>query len=62
MKYRDLIRLLEQDGWKNVRTTGSHRIFHHESKSGIVVVAGSTGRDVPNGTLNNILKQAGIKR
>lgn len=61
MKFRDVIRLLEQDGWKLVRTKGSHQQFKHSSKLDTVTVAGKPGLDVPPGTLNSILKQAGMK-
>ncbi|MCK4342830.1 MAG: type II toxin-antitoxin system HicA family toxin [Phycisphaerae bacterium] len=61
MKVREVIKLIEADGWVNVRTTGSHRQFRHSVKTGIVTVAGKLGVDVPPGTLNSILKQAGLK-
>jgi predicted RNA binding protein YcfA (HicA-like mRNA interferase family) len=61
VKVRDLIRLIESDGWTLVRTRGSHRQFHHASKPGTVTIAGSPGVDVPPGTLNSVLKQAGLK-
>ena len=62
MKLREVIRLLEQDGWRLVRTKGSHRQFQHSVKPGTVTVAGKLGLDVPMGTLNSILKQASLKR
>ncbi|NDQ58023.1 MAG: addiction module toxin, HicA family [Acidipila sp.] len=62
MKLRDLLRLLEDDGWRLVRTRGSHRQFKNASKPGTVTVAGKPGVDVPPGTLNAILKQAGLKK
>lgn len=62
MKVRDAIRLIEKDGWRLVRTKGSHRQFQHPAKAGTVTVAGKLGVDVPRGTLNSILKQAGLKR
>jgi predicted RNA binding protein YcfA (HicA-like mRNA interferase family) len=40
MKVKEVLRLIEADGWRFVRQTGSHRIFHHPSKAGIVIVAG----------------------
>jgi predicted RNA binding protein YcfA (HicA-like mRNA interferase family) len=40
---------------------GSHRQFRHPGKDGTVAVAGKPGLDIPRGTLNNILKQAGLK-
>ena len=62
MKVRDLVRLLEADGWRLARTRGSHRQLKHPSKPGTVTVAGKAGIDVPPGTLNAILKQAGLKK
>ena len=61
MKVKDLITLIESDGWHQVRQKGSHRQFHHPSKSGTVTVAGKPSVDVPPGTLNSVLKQAGLK-
>jgi len=62
VKIRELIALLEADGWFQVRVKGSHRQFHHRSKSGTVTVAGKPSIDVPPGTLNSALKQAGMKK
>jgi predicted RNA binding protein YcfA (HicA-like mRNA interferase family) len=56
------LRLLAADGWVQVRQTGSHRQFHHPTKPGTVTVAGKASLDIPPGTLNNILKQAGLKK
>jgi len=61
MKVKELIRLLQDDGWFLVRTRGSHRQFHHPTKPGTVTVAGKSSIDIPPGTLNNALKQAGLK-
>jgi predicted RNA binding protein YcfA (HicA-like mRNA interferase family) len=58
---RQLVRLLEQDGWVEVRQKGSHRQFRHALKKGTVTVAGKPSADVPIGTLNSVLKQAGLK-
>lgn len=62
MKFRDLVRRLEADGWREVRVTGSHRHFQHPSKPGTVTVpgGGKSGRDVAPGTLRSILRQAGL--
>jgi predicted RNA binding protein YcfA (HicA-like mRNA interferase family) len=62
MKVRDLIRLLQEGGWYLARTRGSHRQFKHPDRPGTVTVAGKPGADVPPGTLNAILKQAGLKK
>ncbi|CAN5304840.1 type II toxin-antitoxin system HicA family toxin [soil metagenome] len=60
MKVRDVIRLLERDGWVMDRTRGSHRQYKHPVKRGTVTVAGKPGVDVPAGTLRSIRKQAGL--
>ena len=62
MKVREVIRLLQQDGWCHIRTRGSHRQFQHPEKSGTVTVAGKLGLDIPPGTLNSILKSSGLKK
>ena len=62
MKVRDVIRLIERDGWQHVRTKGSHRQYKHPSKPGTVTVAGKPGLDMPKGTLNSVLKQAGLDK
>jgi len=54
--------MIESDGWKQVRTRGSHRQFRHPLKPGTVTIAGQPGVDVPPGTLNSVLKQAGLKK
>jgi len=61
VEVRELIRLIETDGWKQVRTTGSHRHFKHVSKPNVVTVPGNSGNDVPIGTLKAILKAAGLE-
>ncbi len=62
MKVKELIKLIEKDGWQLVRIRGSHRQFHHQSKSGTMTIAGKESIEVPPGTLNSILKQAGLKK
>ncbi|MFO1288064.1 MAG: type II toxin-antitoxin system HicA family toxin [Rubrivivax sp.] len=61
-KGQELIAQLEADGWFKVRQKGSHRQYHHASKLGTVTVAGKPSVDVPPGTLNSVLKQAGLKK
>jgi predicted RNA binding protein YcfA (HicA-like mRNA interferase family) len=61
VKIRDIIKLLEEDGWTVVRQRGSHRQFKHASKPGLVTVAGKPGDDLAPGTLSSIFKQAGLK-
>ncbi|MEK8090932.1 type II toxin-antitoxin system HicA family toxin [Thermithiobacillus plumbiphilus] len=62
MKVKDLIAPIEAHGWQQVRQRGSHRQFHHPTKPGTVTVAGKPNLDVPPGTLNSALKQAGLKK
>jgi len=57
VKVRELIAMIEADGWVQVRVTGSHRQFHHP-----VTIAGNGGTEVPAGTQNSVLKQAGLKK
>ena len=61
MKVRDVLRMIEQDGWCLVATRGSHRQFKHPSKAGRVTVAGKPSDDLAPGTLDSILKQSGLK-
>ena len=63
VKYRELLRLLHEKGWRHERTTGSHMMMIHPTHPGPIVVpaGGKEGQDVPKGTLNSILRQAGIK-
>ena len=61
MKVRDVIKMLEEDRWYIVRTRGSHRQYKHPTKKGLVTIAGKPSDDLAKGTLNSILKQAGIQ-
>jgi predicted RNA binding protein YcfA (HicA-like mRNA interferase family) len=61
MKMREVIKLLEADGWYLVATKGSHRQYKHPNKPGRVTIAGHSGDDLAPGTLNSILKQAQLK-
>jgi predicted RNA binding protein YcfA (HicA-like mRNA interferase family) len=60
MKVRDVIRLLENDGWSKIAQKGSHRQFRHPTKRGKVTVPGQMSQDVRPGTLKSILRQAGL--
>jgi predicted RNA binding protein YcfA (HicA-like mRNA interferase family) len=62
MKVRDAIRLIEHDGWFLMATRGSHRQYKHASKPGRVTIAGNLADELAPGTLNSILKQAGIPK
>ena len=62
MKIRDVIRLVEGDGWYMVATRGSHRQYKHPIKPGRVTIAGHPGHDLAPGTLNSVFKQAQLKK
>ncbi len=62
MKVRDVIRLVEQDGWYFVGQRGSHRQYRHPAKPGKVTVAGRPSDEMASGTLGSIFRQAGIDK
>jgi predicted RNA binding protein YcfA (HicA-like mRNA interferase family) len=62
MKVREVLRMLNDEGWFLVATRGSHRQFKHPTKPGRVTVLGKPNDDLAAGTLNSILKQAGLKK
>ena len=59
-KVREAISLIERDGWRLARTSGSHRHYHHPEKPGTVTVAGHPSKDLAIRTWRSILKQAGL--
>ena len=61
MKIREVIKLIEDDGWYLAKTKGDHRQYKHPVKKGLVTISGKLSDDVSKGTLNSILKQAGLK-
>lgn len=60
MSSKQLIKMLEEDGWFLVSIKGSHHHFKHQQKEGKVTVP-HPRKDIPPGTLNAILKQVGLK-
>ena len=61
MKVREVVRLLESQGWIEMRSRGSHRHFKHPERAFVITVPGADGKDLAPGTLNAILKKAGLK-
>ena len=61
MKARELIRLLESKGWREVRQKGSHRQYKHPGSPNVVTIPDHPGVDLKPRTLNRILKAAGLK-
>ena len=63
MKFRDIIKIIENDGWYAVRQRGSHIQFRHKTKAGLVTIAPhSPNDDISPGTLSSIYKQAQIEK
>ena len=58
---KELLEMVKKEGWYLVRIKGSHHIFKHLSKKGIVIIA-HPNNDLPKKTVNSILKQAGLKK
>ncbi|MBC5810483.1 MAG: type II toxin-antitoxin system HicA family toxin [Candidatus Eremiobacteraeota bacterium] len=61
MTFRELRRLLKEDGWRKIRQRGSHEIYRNTRKAGGLIVAGADAKDVPVGILQRTLRQAGLK-
>lgn len=60
MRSREMIKAIEEDGWYLVAVKGSHHQYKHPSKPGRVTIK-HPDSDLPKGTINSILKQAGLK-
>lgn len=58
MRDKDLLKLLLQNGWKDVRQRGSHHRLVKDDKVEVIPIH---GRDIPKGLLNAILKRTGLK-
>jgi len=56
---REVIKILEEDGWYKVNVTGSHHQFKHPTKKGRVTVK-HPDKDIPIKTLKSIEKQSGL--
>lgn len=62
MKVREIMKMLEEDGWYRVKAKGGHRQYKHPNKPGRVTISGKLGDDLAPGTLNSIFKQAGFEK
>lgn len=60
MTSKELVRLIEKDGWQLKNVKGSHHHFTHSTKKGKVTVP-HPKKDLPRKTVDSILKQAGLK-
>jgi predicted RNA binding protein YcfA (HicA-like mRNA interferase family) len=61
MKVKDVLKLIKSDGWAEVSRRGGHRQLKHQTKKGRVTVPGKLSDNLAPGTLNSILKQAGLQ-
>jgi predicted RNA binding protein YcfA (HicA-like mRNA interferase family) len=62
MKVKEIIRLIEEDGWRFDRQKGSHKVYVHPTKPGHVVIPDhGKNADIKKGTEYNILRHAGLK-
>lgn len=58
---RQVIKMLEDDGWEYCYTRGDHYQLKHPNKKGKVTVRGKASDDVDNFLLISIMKQAGLR-
>ena len=56
-----MLKLIKSDGWAEVSRRGGHRQLKHQTKKGRVTVPGKLSDNLAPGTLNSILKQAGLQ-
>lgn len=61
MTSKSLIKLMNKNGWKLVRSKGSHHHFKHPTTKGIVTIPHPV-KDIPKGTVANIFRQAGLQK
>lgn len=61
MKVKKVIELLEENGWRFIRTKGDHHIYFKEGARRPIVVPGKDSDDLKDGTLSSILREAGLK-
>ena len=61
MKANDLLKKLRKDGWYEVAQKGSHLQLKHPTKKGKITVPVHGKKDIPIGTLNQIMKDSGLK-
>lgn len=61
MKFREIEKLIKEDGWKYSYSTGSHYYYIHPTKPGKITIPYHPGKDINTKTVNSILNQAGLK-
>jgi predicted RNA binding protein YcfA (HicA-like mRNA interferase family) len=61
MKCDELLKKLKKAGWRQIRQKGSHKILRNEDSPETIVFPYHRGKEIPTGTANRIMKQAGLK-
>ena len=61
MKFREIEKLIKEDGWEYSYSTGSHYYYIHPTKPGKITIPYHPGKDIKTKTVNSILNQAGLK-
>ncbi|KAA6328152.1 hypothetical protein EZS27_022924 [termite gut metagenome] len=61
MKTKEVIKLLEENGWIYQRTRGDHRVYYKAGMRRTISIPGKLSNDLKEGTYQGILRQAGIK-
>lgn len=61
MTFRELDKLLRENGWVQVRSKGSHFQYKHPDRPNTIAVPNHNGKDIKQGTAKNIMKQAGLR-
>jgi predicted RNA binding protein YcfA (HicA-like mRNA interferase family) len=61
MRVKEAVDMIEKSGWFMIRMKRSHRQYKHSHKKGLVTIAGHLNDELARGTLNSILRQAGLK-
>lgn len=61
MRVKDVISLLEENGWCFVQMRGDHRIYYRKGARRPIVIPGNLNDDLKEGTLNSVLREAGLK-
>ena len=61
MKVREVVRLLERNGWVEMRSRGSHRHFKHPDRALVVTVPGNEGKELAPGTLKRYTQEGGAE-
>lgn len=60
MTFRELEKIIKNDGWEYKQTVGSHYQYKHTLKKGKVTIPNHRG-DISKIVVKSVLKQAGLK-